>query len=312
MHPRARIEVIQALRHAASQLRADASLPVETAPQETALGGPALFQFISSTAAQIKAYEEMNPERFMGFVQSIPTLLEIVLDRKFYDLAPGYEGALRPETYAAFTVFDKCLKAMTTTLIDPMTFMGPFVQQAMPKHWAEVDMNNDLYAVHYKTPGTVEYVLDMNQLKPLVEAAQSQPGAIQLTVSALAEKGIRWEPIVNNEVNNHIFLDNIQADWGAVIPVTLVAQTLVARLAIVEVDSISQDLGWWDAARASQDIPKSILTLIRGGSNRIMVRKEQAQEIAHWAGLLPGWKGSNPGASTPLRLRAATMDDILV
>lgn len=325
MDEKTREEVIHALRSAAralrmaeqTLLRAPSAVPAP-APQ-AALPAPtaeppavaALVAFIEQAATQCKQFEEQNPESFRRRLAGVD-LLKFLLDRKVYQVAPEGDGAVRPETYNAFTLMEKCFQVMTSTRIDAPQVLAPFIAAVETKNWNDVDQDVDLVLMRYKTDGDVEFKLDEQMLTRLVEDARKLPGAVQRAETLLSQKAVRWTPVSNNEVSTTAFHQDVQANWAATINMQAVAQAIASMLALIEVAQNNDQIGWWDAASATADVPQAALPVVRGNETRILVQLAEANEVEDWAAKLPGWYDGPPDAPNPLLIRNITTDDILV
>ena len=323
MDQRTRNEIQDALRSADRALRLaeeallrepiddvqDSRIQNTVAPAEKALS-----DFLFAAAEEAKVFEEQDPQSFRTHVEPMRAdLLRFVLVKQMYQSSPRGSGTVQLDTTDATQTYEKCLQVCTETGINQTELMTPFVERAGFKNWGDVDVTTDLVLMRYETSTAVEAHLDVGQLQGLMRAARKTAGAVDRVQAALREAGVQWN--VADDAGNladTLGVSGVKGQWVVCIPVLEVADTVIGLLAVVEVDYDSEQEGWWDAARLDHNLPSVLLPIIRGKERRVVCQRVEVENLEDWAAKLPGWSGETDTHPTPLVVREAQADDILV
>jgi hypothetical protein len=267
----------------------------------------ALFQFILNEATKRKSFEETNSTTFGVLVsEQGDNLLKFAVDRKMLSVGPGSNGVIRPEPTTARTKFERLMKVFSQVQLDALSVLTPLTTKPDLKNSSDVNPDSDLVLMRYETTGATDHQLDATTLQALVESARMVPGTLERVASSLKGEGVRWEPMVRNELNTSIQLENVEAKWSAVIDVRRMAELMTDLLSAVQVDPAKTQSPWWPSAQADVGVPNAVLPVIRSGVLYTLMSREDANAVESWAATLPGWFEDQP-----LIIRDVTTEEVL-
>ena len=319
-------EVVEALRSAVRSLRAAERVLLNvnqteqpevvqvTAPissPEIDKNESALLSFILDSAKTVKAYEEEDPQSFLSrYLPMVDNLVEAVLKGEMYQSCQGGTGFVPLDNVGATTLFEKTLRGMRGNNLQAKDFIEKYVGNPSVKTWGDVDTNEDLVIFRFETDGPVEASMFLDNLAPLLERAKDVPGAVDRCRSAAMDSGVE-APLYDSttgQVDPSLVVSGVTARWVASVPVSALIRDVVDVLSVIEVDDTSPSVGWWDAARASREIPDLMLPIVRGKDKSAVIRRADVADVESWAASLPDWYGE---LSNPIIFRNAMSNDIL-